>query len=111
MVGTRPIRRPEARALRETSLIPWIRRTISMELAVRLRVRWERASPHLLGPAADRLHLVLVHVRVAPDELRHGPGEHPEEVVDHEDLAVATRAGADADRRDRDLAGDAGREG
>src|ERR1700722_2430944 len=40
------------------------------------------------------------------DEFRH-PRRQPEHVLEHEDLAVAGHAGADADGGDRDLFGDA----
>ena len=45
---------------------------------------------------------------VLPDEFGMKALEHSQQVVDDQDLSVAVRAGADADRRDRQLGGDLG---
>src|SRR6202011_675899 len=48
----------------------------------------------------------MSELSVAPHEFRH-PGREPEHVLEHQDLAVAGNAAADADRWDRNGSGDA----
>ena len=62
----------------------------------------ERARAHLRGIVGDRLLDARARVAVALDEFRH-PRRQAEHVLQHQDLAVAGGACADADGRDRHL--------
>ena len=59
----------------------------------------------LLGVFARRGADLVAELAVALDEFRRELGEQAEHVVDHQDLPVAGRRAADADRRDRDRLG------
>src|ERR1700676_5692031 len=64
----------------------------------------EGARANLLRIAFDRLFDRGAELAEALDEFRHARRQ-PEHVLEHEDLAVAGGAGADADRRNGDLRG------
>src|ERR1700735_470075 len=66
----------------------------------------ESAVPDFLRIALDRLLNRRAEIAEAFDEFRH-PWRQPKHVFQHQDLAVAGHAGADADGRDRDLRRDA----
>src|SRR5258705_13979650 len=70
----------------------------------------ERARAHLGCIAGHGVADRVAHLRVALDERRSEPGKEPHHVVEYQDLPVAIRAGADADRRDRDALGNELRE-
>ena len=63
----------------------------------------EAALAHVGGVRVERGADRLADLRVALDEARRAALVEAEEVVPHEHLAVAVGAGADADRRDREL--------
>src|ERR1700732_4722901 len=63
------------------------------------------AGTDFLGIALDRPFDRGPELAEALDEFRH-PRRQPEHVLEHQNLAVAGHAGADADGRDRDLLGD-----
>src|SRR5688500_3182362 len=62
----------------------------------------EPAVAYLVAVAGDGAADLLADVRVGLHEARPEVLEQPEHVVRDEDLAVAPRAGPDADRRDRE---------
>src|SRR3546814_109614 len=66
----------------------------------------EAAGAHLLRIAADRGGVGVAQVGVALGELRPEVWKHPDDVVGDQDLAVAGRRRADADRRHRQPARD-----
>ncbi len=68
------------------------------------------ARAHLAGIGRDRGLAIAAQMRIPLDEFRLERGEQPQHVIDHEDLPVAARRGADADGRDRDPGGDPVRE-
>ena len=72
--------------------------------------RREDAVLHFVLEALGRVADQHAEVEVLLDELRREVGVHAEEVIHHQDLAVASRAGADADHGDPDAARDLGRE-
>ena len=62
----------------------------------------EAAGPDLVGIFARRRPDLVAEQAVALDEFRRELGEQAEHVVGDQDLPVAGRRAADADRRDRD---------
>src|SRR6266545_2759099 len=74
----------------------------------RVRVGRERAALDLGDVLANRAADDLLQVVVALGELGSELVEKAEQVVKHEYLTVAVRAGADADGRDRRPLGDLG---
>src|SRR5208283_5367011 len=66
--------------------------------AVRLRLSWEHTRPHVGGVARRRRLDRRAQVAVAADEFRR-PFEQAQHVIGPQDLPVAARTGADADRR------------
>src|SRR5439155_613657 len=71
---------------------------------------WKAAVAHVGGIAGDGVPDRRAGFRVALDEARRKAGEQADQVMEHEDLAVAMRACADADGRDGDALGDQPRE-
>src|SRR5689334_9793738 len=65
----------------------------------------KRTRAHVLGIARDGGLDAGSEIAVALDEFGHSRRE-PEHVLEHQDLAIAGGARADADGRDRDLLGD-----
>src|SRR6185436_7660822 len=63
---------------------------------------WKCACAHLLGIACDGGLDTRPEIAVALDEFGH-PRREAQHVLQHQDLAIAGRARADADGRDRDL--------
>src|SRR5258708_5476278 len=83
----------------------WLR--LPPRRAVRLLIRWELPLLHIAAAFRGGLGDPLSHLRVAPREFRGVAEAHPHEVVEHEDLAVAVRPRADADRRNPQFCSDA----
>jgi hypothetical protein len=50
--------------------------------------------PDITTPLGDGTSNLSAHISVRLDEFRYITGRHPQEVINHEDLAVAVRAGA-----------------
>src|SRR5260370_8771192 len=72
---------------------------------IRLAVRRKSAAAHIFAISADCFGNYLANIRILARELRclvEGEAKH---IVYDEDLAVAVRAGSDADRRNAQLAG------
>src|SRR5207248_7857549 len=75
-----------------------------------LLARREGATPYVLGVALEAVADRAARFRVALDEGRREAAEKSDGVVEDEHLAVAMRAGADADGRDAEALGDEPRE-
>src|SRR5262245_57044285 len=82
--------------------------TLSRSRSVALGIRGEAPRLDVGHVARERVARGGTQLGVAADELRLVTEVEPEQVVRHQHLAVALDAGADADRRDRELARDRG---
>ena len=67
--------------------------------SVRVFLPGKYSRPYLFDVLPDGVLDLRVQVRVLLDEFRGEPLEHPQHVVDYQDLAVTVHTAADADRR------------
>src|SRR5690554_1359835 len=91
MVGTKTMPPASRRAARQASMVSRIR------ISVAVRFGREQAFAHFVHVAGDGFLDAGRAVHVVLDEARRLAGEDAEHVVEHQHLAVAVRAGADAD--------------
>src|SRR5579883_2621723 len=105
MVGTKPMRAPARRQAAIRARNASARVTVSM--SERVLGGGKRAAAHRLGVGADRLEHGAAAGEKVLAEFRTLAGGDAEHVVEHQHLAVAIRAGADADGRNRELRTDA----
>src|ERR1700680_2242602 len=133
MVGTNPTEKPSACQPRATSrmnhgvataigtlllagavldLVAFaLRRHRRSVRRIRMLGAWKRAVAHLLRIALRGKRDLPGQVGIALHELGQLSGGQAEHVVENEHLAIRARTGSDADRRDAQGPGDAGRDG
>src|SRR3990172_6751796 len=68
--------------------------------------RRKSAALHILPECFHCLERLFLEIRILLYELRREPVEQPQEVVEHQHLAVAVRACADPDGRDMEQTAD-----
>ena len=106
--GTGGARDRDARSsVRRAQLAALERGLLLLRHRVRVLLLGERAAAHLARVGRERVADLAGEVRVALDEAGEMTLREAEQVVVDEHLAVTVRAGADPDRRDRQLARDA----
>ena len=81
-------------------------RELAVEHAIGVRVSGERPRAHVGHVGFDRGDDLIAELRVLLDETREVAGGQAEEIVPHEDLAVAAGARANPDGRDAQGVGD-----
>ena len=84
------------------------RRRVRRAGGVRLLEARVAAGPHVVPEGSDRAADRVADLGVAPHEPRRLPEREPDQIVQHEHLAVALGAGADPDRGNRERARDLG---
>src|SRR5262245_30619948 len=104
IVGTNPRRRPSRRSAAARRCRAPGARTISGALAtVAVLLAREPPAAHILHERRERRPRRFGQLGVALHELGHAGLVQPEQIVEHEDLAVAMRPSADADGGDSEL--------
>src|SRR5882724_13229075 len=65
---------------------------------VGLAIRWEGATAHVFAIFAHRAGNDFAEVGIFPGKFWRGAKREPQEIVDHQNLAVALGTGSDTDR-------------